>query len=124
MESHAKAAVAEKAAFEYGRSRGRPTVLTVFSIHGTLWVKLIFQPEFYVYPLVHTALALFNYQHKSTHGVNFWQWGGADDFFMVPVEVLTLVTSLMVFFLVFFLSQCAPYSNRSRCSFLTDAPSA
>lgn len=88
-----------KTAFEY--SIDSP-LYVLLSWTGTFWPLVVTRYELYIFPLVHTALIYYMSTRKDEDGGAFW----GDDAYMLPWGALTLLTPLMIFFLVFFLSQC------------------
>ena len=89
-----------KTAFEY--DIGSP-LRVLFSYKGTFWPYVRWRYELYFFPILHTAfvMAMWRVDEEDDNSV-FW---GASAY-MVPWGSLGLLTPLMIFFLVFFLSQC------------------
>jgi len=88
---------------------GKPLKI-LFSWRGTFWPLVIFRYELYLYPLIHVGLIAFmgnrledeEFRDRlDEEGASFWTAR-----YMVPWASLSLLTPLMIFFLVFFLSQC------------------
>ena len=91
-----------KVAYEYNDNGGWRVL---FMYKGTFWPLVLRRLELYVYPLAHTGLVVYASFWRKDNDDSAASWYG-DEAFMVPWVVLSLLTSLMVFFLVFFLGQC------------------
>ena len=79
----------------------------LFSWHGTFWPLVIWRYELYLYPIIHVGLIAF----MGSKLEDDESLAEEDDLFwvkryMVPWASLSLLTPLMIFFLVFFLSNC------------------
>lgn len=75
----------------------------LFAWTGTFWPLVVRRYELYVYPLVHIGLVAYMGARFNQEGSgSFWE----DPRNMVPWASLSLLSPLMIFFLVFFLSQC------------------
>ena len=89
------------------------TLKVLLSYRGTFWPHVLCQYEIYVFPLLHTALLVF-WQLEGTEidgEASSGETGGgsaeeAADLYMLPWGSLQLLTPLMIFFVVFFISQC------------------
>jgi len=70
---------------------------------GTFWPLVVRRYELYLYPLIHIGLVAYMGAWFNQEGTGvFWE----DPRNMVPWASLSLLSPLMIFFLVFFLSQC------------------
>ena len=100
-----KAIKAQKVAFDYNVDVG---ILLMFRYEGTFWPLVRKQAELYLYPSIHLILviAAWTSRKPDSNGDSDFSSLWVDDAYMVPYGTLGLATSLMVFFLVFFLSQC------------------
>ena len=115
-----------KAAYEY--NIGKPLMLVLFSYKGTVWPLVKLKHELYLYPLLHTVLVLvqWSWQQQVDDRMDrgtFWRtvfevtadddgvdvgpkeyWETSN--MMIPWKAVGTLTPLMIFTLVFFLSQC------------------
>ena len=114
----ATACLVPKVAFSYDTEYG---ISILSSYTGTFWPLVLKQVELYLYPIIHTVLVIIMWNHKrgqaddGTTPVPLI----SDDSYMIPWNSLGLSTSLMVFFLVFFLSQCYTRFNDYFNTFMT-----
>ena len=114
-----------KVAYEYEIQAVGSALSVLFSVHGTFWPLVVRKHELYLYPLLHTGLVLAQWSwqqqvdDESDVGGTFWRTGfvvTADDVepkvyweksnMMIPWNAVGTLTPLMIFALVFFLSQC------------------
>ena len=99
------ASLSPKLAYEYKMTH---PWRALFMWKGTLWPLVTKRYELYVYPSIHGTLVVYAKYWRDDNDYDVgdgedW-WGARED--MVPWAVLTLLTPLMIFFLVFFLGQC------------------
>ena len=108
------ASTARKVAFEYNQDNSCRVLL---SVKGTFWPYVFRTYELYLFPLVHAGLVIRQWawmQEEDEDGepqdAPFWQ-GPAN---MIPWASVGMLTPLMTFALVFFLSQCCELRFRGR----------
>ena len=108
------ASTARKVAFEYNQDNSCRVLL---SVKGTFWPYVFRTYELYLFPLVHAGLVIRQWawmQEEDEDGepqdAPFWQ-GSAN---MIPWASVGMLTPLMTFALVFFLSQCCELRFRGR----------
>ena len=76
----------------------------MFQINGTFWPLVVKRYEIYLYPGIHLGLVLYAHFEGDAGYDDGDFWGAPSN--MLPWGALGLLTSLMIFLLVFFLSQC------------------
>jgi len=97
----------KKVAFEYNINQ---PLRALFLVKGTFWPMVFQRHELYLYPLVHIGLVVWAHQYRHEHKNDPGYDPEKDHFYeqtyTIPWASLSLLSPLMIFVLVFFLSNC------------------